>query len=151
VSKTTKTKKPVAEVISAGGVLINKERCILFCHPTGSRWSNWRMPKGMVNPGENIEAAALREVLEETGYTCNILSLLETDVRYKTSNEGKSVLKILKMYLMEPIKKVQEPDWENDKFVWVEASKLDSYVAEREKELILEALTLFASLKKTSA
>ena len=109
------------------------------------------MPKGMVNPGENIEAAALREVLEETGYTCNILSLLETDVRYKTSNEGKSVLKILKMYLMEPIKKVQEPDWENDKFVWVEASKLDSYVAEREKELILEALTLFASLKKTSA
>lgn len=45
---------------------------VLLVHPGGPFWRNkdvgaWQMPKGMVEPGENDETAARREVAEELG------------------------------------------------------------------------------------
>ncbi len=38
----------------------------------------WSLPKGHVEPGETIEAAAVREVAEETGITGSVLADLGT-------------------------------------------------------------------------
>jgi 8-oxo-dGTP pyrophosphatase MutT (NUDIX family) len=139
------------EVISAGGVLISGDRKILFCHPTGSRWSNWRMPKGQVNPGESTKAAAIREVLEETGYTCNVRKLLVTEVQYQTSNRARAVvMKRLVMYLMQPIEQVQKPDWEHDEFKWISFDKIKEYAAQRELPMIEEAIALFETLEQAA-
>ncbi|MEG3089390.1 NUDIX domain-containing protein [Sphingomonas sp. PB4P5] len=45
---------------------------VLLVHPGGPFWRNkdvgaWQMPKGMIEPGENDETAARREVAEELG------------------------------------------------------------------------------------
>lgn len=53
--------------ISAGLVLIDRGR-ILLCHPTNAPWrGTFSIPKGLVEPGESLIAAALRETREEVG------------------------------------------------------------------------------------
>ena len=134
------------EVISAGGVLINEDAEILFCHPTGSSWSRWALPKGRIDEGETNEQGALREVLEETGYKARILAPLESNVQYLTSGKsGIPVMKRLVMFLMAPIEKIQEPDWEHDKFQWVGFEKVELYATERELPLVVEAIGLYRS------
>jgi 8-oxo-dGTP pyrophosphatase MutT (NUDIX family) len=141
-------KKPLPEAVSAGGVVFDREGRVLFCHPTGSAWTNWRMPKGLIDPDENARTAALREVLEETGYKCRVVKRLKTEPTYPSSRDGKRVMKRLKMYLMKAGKKVQEPDWEHDKFVWIEQEKIERYAAKAERDVILEAVSLWLELKQ---
>ncbi|WP_306336976.1 NUDIX hydrolase [Streptomyces sp. KL118A] len=42
------------------------------------KWSDWSHPKGKLKRGETFEEAALREVLEETGMTCELGAELPT-------------------------------------------------------------------------
>lgn len=48
---------------------------------------HWVLPKGHIEPGEQAEEAAVREVAEETGYTGKIVGLLGVS-RYKLENES---------------------------------------------------------------
>jgi 8-oxo-dGTP diphosphatase len=53
---------------AAGGILwrtSERGREIAIVHR--SRYDDWKLPKVKLQPGESIEAAALREVTEETG------------------------------------------------------------------------------------
>ena len=58
-----KFSKTIPIVVAAGGVVTNKEGKVLFIY----RNEKWDLPKGKIDKGETIEAAALREVMEETG------------------------------------------------------------------------------------
>jgi 8-oxo-dGTP pyrophosphatase MutT (NUDIX family) len=98
------------------------------------------MPKGLIDKDEDHRKAALREVLEETGYKCKAVARLTTPARYRTSSDGHSAWKNLTLYLMTPIEKVQEADWENDAFRWVPIDKVEAYAAKVELPLILEAI-----------
>jgi len=40
---------------------------ILICHPTGTRWNNWSIPKGVMEEGESNYEVSVRELKEETG------------------------------------------------------------------------------------
>ena len=51
------------------------------------RYGDWSFPKGKLEPGEDPEAAALREVEEETGLRCALGPRLD-DVRY-LDHEGR--------------------------------------------------------------
>ena len=51
----------------------NNELEVLLAHPGGPYWTRkdagaWTIPKGLVDPGEDLLAAALREFTEETGF-----------------------------------------------------------------------------------
>ena len=57
---------------SAGTLLYRRNGLsveVLIVHPSGSynRRAPWSIPKGKPEPGEDLEAAARRETLEETG------------------------------------------------------------------------------------
>jgi predicted NUDIX family NTP pyrophosphohydrolase len=62
---------------------------VLLVHPSGNynRKAPWGIPKGLPDPGEEIEAAARRETLEETGVevTGPVVDLGE--VRYTKSRK----------------------------------------------------------------
>ncbi|KAF7793118.1 hypothetical protein EIP86_004227 [Pleurotus ostreatoroseus] len=65
-------------VMSAGSVLFRRLRgteelqiCLIY-HPDREQWL---LPKGRKDCGETIEAAAIRETYEETGYICELVPL----------------------------------------------------------------------------
>jgi 8-oxo-dGTP pyrophosphatase MutT (NUDIX family) len=67
--------------------------------PGGKPVGTWALPKGLVDPGEDPAATALREVAEETG----VRGRLETklgDVRYVYTWNGERVFKIVSFYLV---------------------------------------------------
>jgi 8-oxo-dGTP pyrophosphatase MutT (NUDIX family) len=58
-----------AFVQAAGGIMRNENGEVLLIFRRG----RWDLPKGKVEAGESIEAAALREVEEETGMKAEII------------------------------------------------------------------------------
>lgn len=57
----------MAEAISCGGVVIFRGKILILYKNFRSRYEGWVLPKGTVEPGEQFEETALREVREETG------------------------------------------------------------------------------------
>jgi 8-oxo-dGTP pyrophosphatase MutT (NUDIX family) len=53
-----------SEIQAAGGVVLQDGRVALVHRP---KYDDWTLPKGKLDAGESFEAAALREVWEETG------------------------------------------------------------------------------------
>ncbi len=51
------------------GLFIFLDGKFLICHPTGSRWNQWSIPKGHLDKNETTLEAAIRETREETGLT----------------------------------------------------------------------------------
>ena len=56
----------MAEAISCGGVVIFRGKILILYKNFRSRYEGWVLPKGTVEPGEQFEETALREVREET-------------------------------------------------------------------------------------
>ena len=60
-------------IVAAGGLVTRTDGgqpSVLLVHRT--RYDDWSFPKGKLADGESEDRAALREVLEETGYRCEL-------------------------------------------------------------------------------
>lgn len=88
--------------ISAGGVLVRKLRgrwLVAAIRPGGKPEGLWALPKGGLDRGEDAEAAAVREVEEETGARGESLGKLG-DVKYFYVRGGKRVFKVVTFFLV---------------------------------------------------
>lgn len=69
----TDKRKPLKKADSAGGIVYatvdGETKFLLIRH---ARMHHWSLPKGYVEPGEGIRAAAVREVKEETGLDAEV-------------------------------------------------------------------------------
>lgn len=64
------------------------------------RYGDWSLPKGHLEPGETAEAAALRELEEETGVRGQILGFIRT-IRYPiTGRSGRPTTKVVAHFLI---------------------------------------------------
>ena len=76
----------------AAGTLLYREGPsgleVLLVHPSGSynRGKPWSIPKGLVEAGEDLETAARRETLEETGVEAGALVSLGS-IQYRKSRK----------------------------------------------------------------
>jgi 8-oxo-dGTP pyrophosphatase MutT (NUDIX family) len=120
-------------VVAAGGVVRRREadgrlRVAVVHRP---RRDDWSLPKGKLEPGEALEAAALREVEEETGARCRIRRPLP-EVRYRLP-DGRT--KAVRFYLMDALAvSPRPPDAEVDEVAWLtpaEAEACLSYPSDR--------------------
>jgi 8-oxo-dGTP pyrophosphatase MutT (NUDIX family) len=75
------------EIRAAGGVAMRDGRVAVVHRP---RYDDWSLPKGKLDAGETFEAAALREVWEETGLRCSLERSLP-DERYSVRDRPKVV------------------------------------------------------------
>ncbi|MBO0850387.1 MAG: NUDIX hydrolase, partial [Pseudonocardia sp.] len=81
-----------ADVVAAGAVLWRPApgdgtEVALVHRP---RYDDWSLPKGKLNPGESVPAAAVREVAEETGHDIALGASLG-ESRYRVEQGDKVV------------------------------------------------------------
>ncbi len=117
------------EVRAAGGVVERDGRIAVVHRP---KYDDWSLPKGKLERGESFEAAALREVREETGLRCTLGAELDP-IRYRDS---KGRPKVVRYWRMTPGEDGGfEPSPEIDALRWVtreQAQRLLSYAHDRE-------------------
>jgi 8-oxo-dGTP pyrophosphatase MutT (NUDIX family) len=92
----------VRREFSAGGVLVRRLRgrwAMAAIRPGGKPEGVWALPKGLIGPGEDPAATALREVEEETGVQGRLGGKLG-DVRYVYTWAGERVFKVVSFYLV---------------------------------------------------
>jgi 8-oxo-dGTP pyrophosphatase MutT (NUDIX family) len=131
------------KVISAGGIVVrnNPEKQILltiFTHIKGLGF-----PKGHVEEGETFEAAAIREVTEETGLTeLEIVKKLGVYSRMATERDKTPVSKDIHMYLM----KSNKPDFHQEaeeKYGWFNMVDAINQMAIEEDREFLKSSIIF--------
>ena len=97
------------EETSAGGVVVRVDNGRALFLLIRDSYKNWGFPKGHLEPGETPDAAALREVNEETGL-CDLtlrgeISTIDWYFRFR----GRLVHKVCHFYLMETLTSVTSP------------------------------------------
>jgi 8-oxo-(d)GTP phosphatase len=75
-------------VIRAAGAVLHRNGLVAVVHRP--RYSDWTLPKGKLDPGEDDRAAAVREVEEETGHAGTIEQDLGT-IAYQAGAGPKTV------------------------------------------------------------
>ena len=105
-------------VRAAGGLLLRRHQggwpeIALVHRPLRNDWS---FPKGKLEPGEDFETAALREVFEETGYVCDLGRFLgHTEYR-----DRKDRPKVVAYWAMTPRRGAFLPNDEVDQLRWLD-------------------------------
>lgn len=103
-----------------------------------ARYGDWSLPKGKLDPGETEEAAALREVEEETGLRCRTVRFLGR-VSYP-DRRGRH--KTVAYWLMEPVGGRLRADHEIDDVRWAPAADAASILTyPRDAELVAQSLS----------
>jgi 8-oxo-dGTP pyrophosphatase MutT (NUDIX family) len=94
IEKFLRKKLPLVE--AAGGLVYNDKREILFIY----RNKKWDLPKGHIDEGESHEAAAIREVEEETGVKDIVVKRYIMKTYHVFKRNGKFKLKATYWYEM---------------------------------------------------
>lgn len=109
-------------VRAAGGVVVRgdgAERRVALVHRP--RYDDWSFPKGKLLEGELEEAAALREVREETGLRCR----LGTHVGAVTYADRNGRPKVVRYWTMTPDGGAFEPGEEVDELAWLSPAEAE--------------------------
>ena len=102
------------------------------------RYDDWSLPKGKADPGETDAECALREVEEETGYTCR----MGTELPPTAYRDGKGRPKIVHYWAMEPVSGDGRfsPNAEIDEIRWLPVAKAVKLLSYDHDRPVVEAL-----------
>ncbi len=145
--------RPAELVLAAGGLVVR---------PTGAQAieialvhrpirEDWSFPKGKAETKETLTECALREVLEETGLACRIVSFVGT-TEYR---DRKDRPKIVAYWAMTPETGAFRASQEVDELRWVELGEAaDVLTYERDRDLLANLVEpaewVFRQLRRTA-
>lgn len=117
-------KLPVREQVSAGGIVFRGEKDaveVVIVSVGGQH--RWQLPKGLVEPGEKPEVAAVREAREEAGVDSEVVQHLETIEYWFAGLDGGERVRFHKhvhFYLLRYLAgDTVNHDWEVNEARWV--------------------------------
>jgi 8-oxo-dGTP diphosphatase len=124
-------------VRAAGGVVYRNDGDgapdVLLIHRP--RYDDWTLPKGKLHGGESDEAAALREVEEETGLRCELGDELPSASYRDKSGRPK----VVRYWVMRPLGGTFVPHSEVDQIRWLPLAEADGALSYRRDREILRA------------
>src|SRR5437763_4209335 len=131
------------EETSAGGLVIDSRdagqaRAALIGRTDRRGRLLWSLPKGHVEPGETTEAAAVREVAEETGITGRVVATLGT-IDFWFVADGRRIHKTVHHYLlMATDGELSAEDIEVEEVEWVPLGELPERLAYADERRLVE-------------
>lgn len=149
-----KDNSPVVIQISAGGVAFRNtangiEIAIIQMLPE----LRWQLPKGIIDPGETPEIAALREVGEEAGIECEMIEPIEKiEYWFSADRDGvwTRIHKFVHFFLMEYRSgNVADHDHEVAEARWVTIETALSMLAfDSEREVVKKGIERISSIQR---
>ena len=121
-------------VRAAGGLVVRDGEVLLVHRP---KYDDWTFPKGKAEDGETDEECALREVLEETGLRCELVS--EAGATEYVDSKGRP--KRVRWWVMQPVGGAFTPSEEVDEVRWVTATDAAPLLSYERDLPLLGALT----------
>jgi 8-oxo-dGTP pyrophosphatase MutT (NUDIX family) len=130
--------RPTELILAAGGMVLRQSdsgpvQIALVHRPLREDWS---LPKGKVEPSETLTGCALREVQEETGLRCRIVSFVGT-TEYR---DRKDRPKIVAYWAMTPEGGAFRSSEEVDELRWVDLSEAAELLTYERDRALLDAL-----------
>jgi 8-oxo-dGTP diphosphatase len=124
---------------AAGGVpwRVQGHRRIEFLLVHRPQYDDWTFPKGKAKRDETDEAAALREVLEETGLKCELGRELATTHYIDRCGRPKYV----RYWAMGPVTRPATPGHDVDDIAWLTQERVAQRLSYQRDIAVLEALT----------
>ena len=118
------------KIIAGGGVVVNEKNQVLFIY----RRKKWDLPKGKLDPGEDIKACAIREVMEETGIRNLTIGKLIIVTTHSYEEKGLNMQKETHWFEMKAStvdNSTLTPQLEEDieKIEWVSLENLEEYLS----------------------
>jgi 8-oxo-dGTP diphosphatase len=112
--------------VTATALIMNENNQILLIKRAVylSNPNKWALPGGYLDHGERIGEGIIREVLEETGYKGQIISLFFINDNPRRPQEDKQNVEFV--FLVKVDKKVQEHDQEVQEVKWFSLKNLPS-------------------------
>ena len=99
----------IVSEFSCGGVILDGRKVLLVQVKNMKGKKIWTFPKGHIEAGETPRQAALREVLEETGYRAVIVRPM-IRVKYAFTLQGNYIKKMVQWYLMKKLGRIGKHD-----------------------------------------
>jgi len=102
------------------------------------KYDDWSFPKGKLDEGESHEAAALREVSEETGFTCE----LDRELPSTRYHDRFGRPNVVRYWTMRPVTGAFRVTTEVDELRWAslgDAARLLTYAHDRDLLASIEA------------
>ncbi len=127
---------------SAGGIVQDVDKLLMVKVENLEGQKIWTFPKGHIEEGETAETAALREVEEETGYRCAIVSPFDK-IQYWFKRGRKLTKKSVVWFLMKPLEKTGTHDPEEIlEAKWLTMSQAESVARYQSDKKILMKLKI---------
>ena len=131
--------------VSAGGLVIDDahapSRGVLIAHRLRGGRLAWTFPKGHLEQGETKQAAAVREVVEETGLTARVLAPLGTLDYWFVADSRRIHKWVHHFVLVDPVGELSTSDVEVEQVEWVPLPDLARRLRHREEKALVAKLS----------
>jgi 8-oxo-dGTP diphosphatase len=128
---------PLSPLVGVGAVVVDRGRVLLVRRGTEPLRGHWSLPGGMVELGEALSAALVREVREETGLEVEPVELIELLDRIHREGDRVRFHYVIADYLCKVVGGSLRAASDADEVRWVERAEWNSHSA-----LVLDPVTV---------
>jgi mutator protein MutT len=133
---------PETPLIGVGAVVVDKGRVLLVRRGTEPLKGQWSLPGGLVELGEPLLAAVVREVREETGLTVEPVELIELLDRIHRQDERVRYHYVIADYLCRVAEGTLLAASDADAVRWVERAEWNSHSALRLEPITVSVIEM---------